>query len=407
MTIFAKKRIMILEQDKLDVINKKTSNIFNWRGQFTPEFVDYLLDNFGSEAHTLLDPFSGSGTVLFEASKRNLTSYGYEINPAAYGMSKFYSFTNLTKDKRKELIMRIEKCVNRTLPNFIGLPVYKDVKNYRDSYINLLNFASEILSQVSSKEERVILLNILFLSEKDKKIDLPQSITKSFYKIKKELISLPFSNNNIKTKLGDARTVGDDLQEKIDLIITSPPYINVFNYHQNYRAIVENFGFNILEVAHSEFGSNRKNRGNRFKTVIQYCIDMELAIYSFWKSLKQNGKMILVVGRQSNVRKTAFYNSQIIVEIIKAMKGFTEIANLERQFTNRFGSNIKEDIIIASKNGSIPSTGFAKQVALNHLKSNLEIVDSDVRNDIEDAINNIEKVQASPIFNVKNLIANV
>ncbi len=29
----------ILDREKLDVVNKTRSNIFGWRGSFTPEFV--------------------------------------------------------------------------------------------------------------------------------------------------------------------------------------------------------------------------------------------------------------------------------------------------------------------------------------------------------------------------------
>lgn len=34
---------LVLEQNKLDVVHKHRSNYFNWKGQFTPEFVEYLL----------------------------------------------------------------------------------------------------------------------------------------------------------------------------------------------------------------------------------------------------------------------------------------------------------------------------------------------------------------------------
>jgi hypothetical protein len=40
---------------------------------------------------------------------------------------------------------------------------------------------------------------------------------------------------------------------------------------------MEVLGFDILKVAASEIGSNRRNRGNRFITVIQYALDMEEA----------------------------------------------------------------------------------------------------------------------------------
>ena len=135
-------------------------------------------------------------------------------------------------------------------------------------------------------------MNILFQSEKDKNLTVKDSLFKSFLYAKKCLLSIPYKKNSINAELLDARRAGEELSNTVDFILTSPPYINVFNYHQNYRAITETFHFDILKVAHSEFGSNRKNRGNRFKTVIQYCIDMELSIRSFWKALKPNAKMV-------------------------------------------------------------------------------------------------------------------
>jgi DNA modification methylase len=118
-------------------------------------------------------------------------------------------------------------------------------------------------------------MNVLFASEKDKKMKLKDSILKSFSYFKNAIYGLPFTKCNIEVHYKDARQAGAMYKNQVDLIITSPPYINVFNYHQNYRAVTEAFDYNILKVAHSEFGSNRKNRGNRLLTVIQYCLDME------------------------------------------------------------------------------------------------------------------------------------
>ena len=56
-----------LSQEKLDVINKTRSNIFDWRGQFTPELIEYLLSVFSKPGDVVADPFSGSGTVLLES----------------------------------------------------------------------------------------------------------------------------------------------------------------------------------------------------------------------------------------------------------------------------------------------------------------------------------------------------
>ncbi len=390
---------MILEQEKLDVTTKKRSNLFNWRGQFTPEFVEYILSSFTKEGDHIFDPFSGSGTVLQESARLGLKATGYEINPSAYAMSKFFSFCNLTSEERNIFCRSFETKLITQIQNLNGQKVFVEHEDYREAYLNLLSFAVSFDKLISNKQERMFFMNILFQSEKDKKLTVAESILKSFQYTKNCLLSLPFSINPIKSQLLDARSSGDELANSVDFILTSPPYINVFNYHQNYRAIIETFHFDILKVAHSEFGSNRKNRGNRFKTVIQYCIDMELAIRSFWKALKPNSRMVLVVGRESNVRGTPFYNGQLVIEIIEKTNGFSDIKTLERQFTNKFGINIKEDIIIATKTNDLSDSYQGRAIATSHLEQNLKASQNGVHLDLAEAILNSEEVEKSPIFN--------
>ena len=397
---------MNLLQDKLDVLAKKRVNLFNWRGQFTPEFVEYILQNFTKQEDFILDPFSGSGTVLQEAARLNLQATGIEINPAAYAMSKFFTFCNLTFTERCNYCENFENKLNTHLTNLDGQMVYNENSDYRVAYFNLLDFATKINSVFSDKKEKVLLLNMLFHSEKDKGLTLKESIYKSFTYVKNAMLGLPFTEKPINSMLKDSRSAGEELENQVDFIFTSPPYINVFNYHQNFRAIVESFHFDLLKVAHSEFGSNRKNRSNRFKTVIQYCIDMELAIRSFWKALKPEAKIILVLGRESNVRSTPFYNGLMVVEILKQSQGFSDIRTLERQFTNKFGSNIKEDIIIATKSSNLSMELHGRSIALKHLEHSLTTTQNGVHIDIIEAIKSIKEVAASPVFNPKYIVKN-
>lgn len=397
---------MVLTQEKLDVLIKKRSNLFNWRGQFTPEFVEYVLHNFSKTGDHILDPFSGSGTVLLESGRLNLQATGFEINPAAYTMSKFFTFCNMSFAERIEFANRFELKLNSHIKNLNGQKVYNENPNYRVAYSNLLLFAEVFYKELTDKNERIFLLNVLFQSEKDKSLLLKESLLKSFICIKNILLGLPFTKKTISALLNDARESGNLLSNKIDLILTSPPYINVFNYHQNYRAIIETFRFDILKVAHSEFGSNRKNRSNRFKTVIQYCIDMEQSIKAFWNALKSNGKIVLVVGRESNVRGNPFYNGQMVIEILEQSNGFSDIKILERQFTNKFGKNIKEDIIIANKVGGLSNRLSGCNIAKKHLENCLKTSSNGVFVDVSDAINNIDEVKASPLFNPKHIITN-
>lgn len=396
---------IIFSQRKLDVLDKKRANLFNWRGQFTPELVEYLIESFGKKGQTVLDPFAGSGTVLLEAAKKEMKGYGFEINPAAYAMSKFYSFCNKKLEERSKILRAFEEKFQKETAKLNEQDLFIQDSSYRVNYSNLIDFCKDLSPDLNSKSERVILLNLLFISDKHKKLKLRESLGKSYSYIKKALHSLPYTKTQIKTNLEDSRNTHIHLKEEVDLIITSPPYINVFNYHQNYRAIIETFGFEILKIAHSEFGSNRKNRGNRFKTVVQYCLDMEEAIQSFWKSLKLNGKMILVVGRESNVRKTPFYNGQIVQELIRGISSFNILQIEERTFSNKFGKVIKEDIIIAQKTSlTTEFSNNARKVAETHLNKALLHTKGEIKQDIEKAILKIEQIIPSPLFNSSNII---
>lgn len=396
---------LALLQNKLNVTQKRRSNLFNWRGQFTPDFVDYLLHHFTKQGDLVVDPFSGSGTVLQEASSRNLRATGFEINPSAYAMSKFFTFSNLDLDERQKLIKSLGDKLGPTLETFNGEKVFIEHQDYRLAYSSLLNVGIKLLPNLS-KAERILLLNILFLSERDKKMLVRQSVQKSFNYVADAMLKLPHSEYQIDANLCDARQVGSKLDECVDLILTSPPYINVFNYHQNYRALVEIFDFDILKVANSEFGSNRKNRGNRFRTVVQYCLDMEEAISSFWSALKPDSYLIIVLGKQSNVRNVAFYNGQLIMDILAENGGFSKTDILYREFVNKFGINIKEDILIYQKVNQKPHVNSARSVAKRHLETNLSTVDGEILNDLSDAIRNIETIEPSPMFNFKTISKN-
>ena len=56
--------------------------------------------------------------------------------------------------------------------------------------------------------------------------------------------------------------------------------------------------YNVLAIACSEIGSNRQNRANRFPTVVQYSLDMSLALLEIARITRPAALSILVVGRE-------------------------------------------------------------------------------------------------------------
>lgn len=314
-----------VSQEILNVENRNRTSNFAWKGQFSPQFIEAMLKQYGKGKQRVLDPFSGSGTVLYEASLIGMEAVGVELNPSAYYMSKFYELGNLTKLEQDKIILEIQATIDNLL-------LEED----------LLDLTNKISSMKGIKKDIFSLIVILTNVKKGEIIRL-NDFLKSWLIVKSNFLNL-VEGSNIRVYNSDFRN--SKLQaRKFDLILTSPPYINVFNYHENYRQSAEILGFNILEVAKSEVGANRKNRGNRFLTVIQYLIDMSLIISELLRVASFDAKIIFIVGRLSKVLGVEFYNSELIVRIFEEIFSQKLSQRQERKFKNRFGQQIVEDIL--------------------------------------------------------------
>lgn len=389
------------QQDKLDVVNKQRSNVFAWKGQFTPDLVAYLLEENVVAGETVADPFSGSGTVAIEALSNNMDCITYEINPSAFYMTSFFLYSKLTIEERWRMVDQIIRRITPIITSYSpAIAIYNDSeKDFRKAYGNLLDLATNISKSDIPSQHKPFLMNILFKCEKDKKLGLRDSFRKNFSAIRDLLYDLPESANTLSPHLADARLLGAQHPNKVDLVLTSPPYINVFNYHQNFRGIVECFDFDVLKIAQSEIGSNRKNRINRFRTVVEYAIEMGSVLRSCTDAVKLGGKIIFVVGRESMVRKTPFYNSKIILDLMLRIPALQVLDMRERRFVNRYGDLIYEDIIIAKKISSDTGTNIEdKKIGLKQLEVSLEYACKEVIGDIEEVLNNNESIKESVIY---------
>ncbi|WP_448138034.1 DNA methyltransferase [Sphingobacterium siyangense] len=381
---------MKLLEEKVNVSKKLRSNFFNWRGQFTPEFIDYLIGEFSGKSYTIADPFAGSGTVLYEGLIKSHKVIGFELNPSAFYISSFYTLTKLSLEERKRLVQKIRIYVDLALK----------LENLTKDRIYDF-FVKEYKNEIANEIDKIFIVNLLIEFESSKaRLELKEKLLKSLEYLESLLLFMPKSDDeHIEVHNEDCRKIGEFYKEKIDIVITSPPYINVFNYHQNYRGIIEKLNYDILKIANSEIGSNRKHRGNRVYTVVQYTLDMYECLSSIKNALKMNGIAILVVGRVSKVCKIEFYNSLIIKDIIESINSFDILSERERTFKNKFGQNIVEDILIIRKRDGGNPLISPHEIAIKHLNSALvNLLDENQIRLIEQTIHNISKIKLSPIL---------
>lgn len=390
-----------IPQTSLDLTNKNRSSLFPWRGQFSPEFVEIILDTYSRDKDCIFDPFVGSGSTLFECTRKRLRCFGSEINPSAVEMAKTVQFASVPLEERRSAIQEAEHLIEKYVPSTTW------------NLFSSLDFEQHIIqSQEISEDARLrelvhearhkpavhnLIANAIIRYLNDGKID----ILRALYEHAKIVENLLYSPNECNVFYADARVVSLP-SNSVDLIITSPPYINVFNYHQNNRPAMELLGWDILEVAKSEIGSNRKHRQNRFLTVIQYALDMLDALKEMRRVLTSNGRAIIVVGRESSVRGARFKNGMIVALLASGGVGFRIDMLQERKFMNKFGEIIFEDILhlVPCENARRDADHLARSVATWSLQQALHLTDGQVKNEIIEAIERVPTVQKSPILNL-------
>ncbi len=389
----------MLDQNRLDVTAKTRSNIFNWRGQFTPQLVDYLIDEFAAHASAIIDPFCGSGTVLLESASRGIAAYGTELHPAAYAMAKFSTLSSLSLPERRYLCRTVETHINDVAVDFEDCPLWHTRPAFRDRARDLLSLGQSLLDKCDTEFQTLLSVLVLFETESTRKGNLVSAVRRAFRGLVDHLLQLPHLEVAPEVFWCDARKADQTIDAPCDLLITSPPYINVFNYHQNHRAIVELLGFDVLGFAQSEIGSNRKNRGNRFKTVVQYALDMERCLYVFNRVLRNGGTAIVIVGRESRVRGVPFKNGDIIRQLASTGNLLHVESSHERKYTNRFGTKIIEDILVLRKQTSAARSTVGRTVAELALRNALQFAAGDVRANIEEALAGLNTISESPVMN--------
>ena len=408
-TILSKTQKLALDdstipQKQLDLVNRDRTNLFPWRGQFSPQLIELLLRTYGGHNAVVLDPFVGSGTTLFEASRMSLSCFGTEINPAAVEMARTAHFVNINHPKREEYIGQAQTIVESYLP-FIDEYSLFAPRNKKEKLPIEKVFFKMLRDACYEPSVYNIMINTLIrylvLHGKNKKEPLTVLLT-AFKKHSDIIKDLPHNKQPCEVYQCDARNLPLGGQS-IDFIVTSPPYINVFNYHQNYRKAMELEGWDLLKIAKSEIGSNRRNRGNRFLTVVQYPIDMLRAFFEMRRVIKANGRIIVIIGRESRVRHVSFENYKILSVIALGGAGLKLICRQERKFINRFGETIYEDILHFVPEGdpiNAPDE-FARSVGIYFLKEALNKAIGGVKRDIELAIENAEVIRPSPLFEHK------
>ena len=266
-------------------------NLYPYKGKFYPRVVRTLINAFALNNESLiLDPFNGSGTTTHEASIMGIKSVGIDVTPMGVTLSKLKNelpFLNLEdlelKDSDLAEIMRSVEKKRWKHPSDI----------IRDLMLVLFFDTADAFDRTSRYNKKGKLG--LFLD----KYNYVKSCRQKLMDLK-ERYNLRFEK---------AEIINDDVldlkkhtefQSKFDAIITSPPYYFSIDYVGKDKIAYDYLGVDMKKVESKYLGmknsSGRKSVGELSPRVTHYYEDLHESIKNMYWTLKQGGKMAIVVG---------------------------------------------------------------------------------------------------------------
>jgi site-specific DNA-methyltransferase (cytosine-N4-specific) len=378
-----------------------THKFHPYPARFIPQIPYVFIKLFTKQGDWILDPFCGCGTTNVEALLNNRNSIGNDLNPLAVLISKVKT-TLLTDEEFAILDYAIKRIMTK-----IKNPNYKDAESIienlpkrntskyftKDTVAKLLIIKDEIINTEDmgytnvSNVLKVALSATVWSITESKGRTSPEvffSKVKSMKdELKKMIKIIKFERPITKIIEGDARFLKQVDDRSIDLIITSPPYVNALDYYRIHMHNMFWLGIDFKEFKKHEIGSHSHFIDNRFRLLSEYLGDMLRAMIEMNRVLKDDKLAVIVVG-----------NSTIEYELIESWKFFANMAetigfkklkvyhrpiDTTRKYTSKDIGNINDEyILVLRKISDSPVTAsdddFIASVVTKELEKFLEIV---------------------------------
>ena len=244
---------------------------------YSKEFIQSIVKEMDRNNLVCLEPFSGSGTTALELQNCGIACFAFEVNPLMYLIARVkfengyelerfeYWYDYIVKERSKKIVeletefntlyqgegkkkwnyntdigIAVEKL--RQVIESISEVIYKELFKVALAAILLdvsnLYRNGKCLSYKKKWEDRKIVEKDVFDKFDEKvlkelKCDIENSITRTKINNKERLY-------NQDSRIGIANEVDDN---SIDLVITSPPYLNSRDYTDTYMLELKTLGF--------------------------------------------------------------------------------------------------------------------------------------------------------------------
>ena len=395
-------------------VTSNTHGFHKYPAKFIPQIPQWAISKYlkNETDKLILDPFCGSGTTLVESALSSNYAIGIDIDPLSALISKVKT-TKIDIEKLYLIVDWLKKNIENP-PEELFIPDCQTLKHwFTQEAINKLSIVRTSINQIvdNFENEKVIkdiqdLLFICFSSIIRRVSNADNESQKTYVshtKVKQpeEVFTLFFSqldyfieritefslNPNLKPAeiiiSSSVSSLPDWIQDKkVDLAITSPPYIKAIDYIYNqmaelfwigdlfqmqtqnlqnekkmqyignkqiqarefinYSPFISKLNIDLLDNKLQEvFETDKKNGHKHSYVTFKYFVEMEKHFAGISKCLKQNAHYVMVVG-DSKVSEIYFDTADFLT-IIAERNGF--------KLKNKWGYKIKNRFMRFDRKG--------------------------------------------------------
>lgn len=298
---------------------RKIDRIHPYPAKFTVDLAMEYVKKYTKEDDLVYDPFLGSGTTLLACKNLNRNGVGTDINFIAILISKF-KILDLSKERIEHLktfIETFEKSYKSGCES-VSLFEYPSINHwFCDDSIKVLSYIKFMIDSLTDDSEKIfckLVMSAIINSASNQESDtryaavvkpklnvdyVANLFTKKFLStlsICDEALSLSNTLCKESPLLYNSKKCTDVIKkESVDLILTSPPYPNTYDYYLYHKHRMNWLGYDVKFSMNEEIGSRREFSSLK-RPKEKFDDDMSEILSSCNNTLKVGGHVVLVMG---------------------------------------------------------------------------------------------------------------
>lgn len=364
-----------------------THGFHPYPAKFTPQLVNKYFNLYCKRGFTILDPFCGSGTTLVEGILNGMDSFGIDLNPIAYIISraKTNHYSKYEIDAIQDFIYEIHPLlpynnlfsnINNLVKESIEIPNFPNRDHWFQNNVcyELTTIKTKIDEVKNTKVKDLLFCAfskiIVKVSNQDSEVRYAAVnknhsdgiVYSSFIDTVNNYLKVLCPNDeNISAKAevsnGDTyKVLKKYFDDTFDFVITSPPYINTFDYYLYHKQRMFWLGYDHRPVRQKEIGNHHRIDTKKFDVAkAEYIDSMTQIMKELSRVSKPSSYFVMVIG-DGIVDSITIDMSQVIADICDKCNYEIEkiesinLSKITKSFNKKFSNALKKEHTITLKN---------------------------------------------------------